>query len=70
MVMSDYVPDRGDLVWLQSGPKLVMSRRVSALPLSSPLHPLDWQSRQAAFICKVPHQTFSEVITKLELLLR
>lgn len=113
MVTNPYVPDRGDLVWLQFNPQagheqagkrpaLVISpaayngkvglsllcpvtSKIKGYPfeviipqdlpiegviLSDQVKSLDWQSRQAAFICKVPRETLSEVISKMELLIR
>jgi Growth inhibitor len=113
MVIHNYVPDRGDLVWLQFNPQsgheqagkrpaLVVSpvayngkvglallcpvsSKVKGYPfeviiskdspiegviLSDQVKSLDWQSRQATFICKVPDETIAEVISKIELLIR
>jgi mRNA interferase MazF len=113
MVTNDYVPDRGDLVWLQFNPQVgheqagkrpalvvspatyngkvglsllcpVTSKQkgypfevvipqdlpIEGVILADQVKNLDWQSRQAAFICKVPPETLSEVITKLDLLIR
>ncbi|GMX63993.1 MULTISPECIES: endoribonuclease MazF [Paenibacillus] len=113
MVTNPYVPDRGDLVWLQFNPQagheqagkrpaLVISpaayngkvglsllcpvtSKIKGYPfeviipqdlpiegviLSDQVKSLDWQSRQAAFICKVPGEILSEVISKMELLIR
>ncbi|TVX98379.1 endoribonuclease MazF [Paenibacillus cremeus] len=113
MVINEYVPDRGDLVWLQFNPQagheqsgkrpaLVVSPAayngkvglsllcpvtskqkgypfevfipqnlpIEGVILSDQVKSLDWQSRQAAFICKVPQETLSEVIAKLDLLIR
>lgn len=113
MVTNPYVPDRGDLVWLQFNPQaghkqawrcpaLVISpalyngkvglsllcpitSKIKGYPfeviipqdlpvegaiLSDQVKSLDWQSRQAAFICKVPNETLAEVISKMELLIR
>lgn len=111
MVGHWYIPDRGDLVWLQftpqSGheqagkrPALVITpasyngkvglslfcpvtSRIKGYPfevmiprqlpiegviLSDQVKSLDWQSRNAAFICKVPKHTLDEVISKIQLL--
>ncbi|MFM1655846.1 endoribonuclease MazF [Brevibacillus sp. B_LB10_24] len=113
MVDSQYVPDRGDLVWLQFNPQagheqagkrpaLVISpaayngkvglsllcpvtSKIKGYPfeviipqdlpiegviLSDQVKSLDWQSRQATFICKVPDETLAEVVSKMELLIR
>ncbi|TDF94676.1 endoribonuclease MazF [Paenibacillus piri] len=113
MVSNLYVPDRGDLVWLQynsqSGheqagkrPALVISpaayngkvglsllcpvtSKIKGYPfeviipqdlpiegviLSDQVKSLDWQSRQATFICKIPDETLAEVVSKMELLIR
>ncbi|MFB0842657.1 endoribonuclease MazF [Paenibacillus oleatilyticus] len=113
MLTNPYVPDRGDLVWLQFNPQagheqagkrpaLVISpaayngkvglsllcpvtSKIKGYPfeviipqdlpiegviLSDQVKSLDWQSRQAAFICKVPGEILSEVISKMELLIR
>jgi mRNA interferase MazF len=112
-MVDQYVPDRGDLVWLQFNPQsgheqagkrpaLVVSplsyngkvglsllcpvtSKIKGYPfevaipqalpiegviLSDQIKSLDWQSRQAAFICKVPEETLAEVISKMELLIR
>jgi len=113
MVTNPYVPDRGDLVWLQFNPQagheqagkrpaLVISpaayngkiglsllcpvtSKIKGYPfeviipqdlpiegviLSDQVKSLDWQSRQAIFICKVPDETLAEVVSKMELLIR
>lgn len=113
MVNNSYVPDRGDLVWLQFNPQsgheqagkrpaLVISpvayngkvglsllcpvtSKIKGYPfeviipqdlpiegviLSDQVKSLDWQSRQATYICKVPDETMTEVISKMELLIR
>lgn len=113
MVSDSYVPDRGDLVWLQFNPQagfeqagkrpaLVISpsayngkvglsllcpvtSKIKGYPfevsipqdlpidgviLSDQVKSLDWQSRQATFICKVPAGTLTEVVSKIELLIR
>jgi len=113
MVNNPYVPDRGDLVWLQFNPQagheqagkrpaLVISpaayngkiglsllcpvtSKIKGYPfeviipqdlpiegviLSDQVKSLDWQSRQAIFICKVPDETLAEVVSKMELLIR
>lgn len=113
MVTHLYVPDRGDLVWLQFNPQsgheqagkrpaLVISpaayngkvglsllcpvtSKVKGYPfeviipqdlpvegviLSDQVKSLDWQSRQATLICKIPDETLAEVISKMELLIR
>ncbi|GAA3411620.1 endoribonuclease MazF [Paenibacillus hodogayensis] len=113
MVSNSYVPDRGDLVWLQFNPQsgheqsrkrpaLVISpaayngkvglsllcpvtSKIKGYPfevvipqdlpiegviLSDQVKSLDWQSRQATFICKVSDDTMAEVISKMELLIR
>ncbi|MFE5321770.1 endoribonuclease MazF [Paenibacillus sp. NPDC056579] len=113
MVTNDYLPDRGDLVWLQFNPQagheqagkrpaLVVSPAsyngkvglsllcpvtskqkgypfevvipqdlpIEGVILADQVKSLDWQSRQAVFICKVPQETLSDVIAKLDLLIR
>ncbi|MFU1793957.1 endoribonuclease MazF [Paenibacillus azoreducens] len=113
MVSYSYVPDRGDLLWLQFNPQagheqagkrpaLVISpaayngkvglsllcpvtSKIKGYPfevvipqdvpiegviLSDQVKSLDWQSRQATFICKVPDETLVEVVSKMELLIR
>ena len=111
-MVEQYIPERGDLVWLQFTPKsgheqagkrpaLVISpasynRKVGlslfcpvtskrkgypfevSLPqdlpiegviLSDQVKSLDWQYRQATFICKVSKETLTEVVSKIQLLL-
>lgn len=111
-MVSVYIPERGDLVWLQftpqSGheqagkrPALVISpksynakvglalmcpvtSKIKGYPfeviipqdlsiegaiLSDQVKSLDWQSRQASFICRVTDETLTEVISKIELLI-
>lgn len=111
-MVSVYIPERGDLVWLQltpqSGheqagkrPALVISpksynakvglalmcpvtSKIKGYPfeviipqdlpiegaiLSDQLKSLDWQSRQASFICRAADETLLEVIAKIELLI-
>ncbi|MCS7464305.1 endoribonuclease MazF [Paenibacillus doosanensis] len=113
MVNNEYVPDRGDLVWLQFNPQagheqagkrpaLIISSAsyngkvglsllcpvtskqkgypfevvipqnlpIEGVILADQVKSLDWQSRQAAFICKVSQETLSEVVAKLDLLIR
>ncbi len=113
MVTNGYVPDRGDLVWLQFNPQagheqagkrpaLVVSPAsyngkvglcllcpvtskqkgypfevvipqdlpIEGVILADQVKSLGWQSRQAAFICKVPQITLSDVVAKLDLLIR
>ncbi|UQZ85506.1 mRNA interferase MazF [Paenibacillus konkukensis] len=113
MVNNEYVPDRGDLVWLQFNqqagheqagkrPALIISSAsyngkvglsllcpvtskqkgypfevvipqnlpIEGVILADQVKSLDWQSRQAAFICKVSQETLSEVVAKLDLLIR
>lgn len=111
-MVGHYIPERGDLVWLQftphsgheqSGkrPALVISpvsyngkvglsllcpvtSKIKGYPfeviipqdlpiegaiLSDQMKSLDWQSRQATFICKVPVETLNEVISKIDILI-
>jgi mRNA interferase MazF len=113
MVTGGYVPDCGDLIWLQFNPQagheqagkrpaLVVSPAsyngkvglsllcpvtskpkgypfevvipqdlpIEGVVLADQVKSLDWQSRQAAFICKVPQNILSDVIAKLGLLIR
>lgn len=112
-MVTPYIPDRGDLVWLQFNPQsgheqagkrpavivspaayngkvglsllCPVTSKTKGYPFEVPLPPdlpimgaivsdqvksLDWQSRQASFICKVPEETLAQVLSKLELLLR
>lgn len=112
MVTENYIPDRGDLVWLQFNPKsgheqsgkrsaLVLSPAtyngkvglalfcpvtskakgypfevmipqdlpIEGVILSDQIKSLDWQSRGARFICRVPQETLDEVLQKVELLI-
>lgn len=43
---------------------------IEGVILADQVKSLDWQSRQAAFICKIPLKVLSEVIAKLDLLIR
>ena len=43
--------------------------KVGGAVLSDQVKSLDWRMRRAEFICKVPRETVSEVIDKLEALL-
>lgn len=113
MVANEYVPDRGDLVWLQFNPQAgheqagkrpaivispaayngkvglsllcpITSKRkgypfeviipqdlpIEGVILADQVKCLDWQSRDAVFICKVPQTVLSEVISKLNLLIQ
>ncbi|RAU94357.1 endoribonuclease MazF [Paenibacillus sp. YN15] len=112
MVVNRYIPDRGDLVWLQFDPQagheqsgkrpaLVISpssynskvgltlfcpvtSRMKGYPfeilipqnlpiegviLADQIKSLDWNSRQAIFICKVPQAILDEVISKIDVLI-
>ncbi|WP_309244717.1 endoribonuclease MazF [Cohnella silvisoli] len=42
---------------------------IEGVILSDQVKSLDWLSRQAAFICKVPEKTLAEVISKIDLLI-
>ncbi|GIO16754.1 mRNA-degrading endonuclease [Cohnella xylanilytica] len=111
MVMN-YIPERGDLVWLQFNPQsgheqagkrpaLVISpatyngkvglslfcpvtTRIKGYPfeviipqdlsiegaiLADQVKSLDWQTRQATYICKLPKESLAEVISKIGILL-
>lgn len=111
-MVKTYIPERGDLVWLQFNPQsgheqarkrpaLVISpaayngkvglslmcpvtSKIKGYPfevviqqdlpiegviLSDQLKSLDWQSRQAIFICRVSDDVLTEVVSKIELLL-
>ena len=112
MVKEQYIPDRGDLVWIQFNPQsgheqsgkrpaLVLSPvtyngkvglalfcpvtskakgypfevvipqdlPIEGVILSDQIKSLDWQSRQAKFICRVPKKTLDEVLHKVDLLI-
>lgn len=112
MVKEQYIPDRGDLVWIQFNPQsgheqsgkrpaLVLSPvpyngkvglalfcpvtskakgypfgvvipqdlPIEGVILSDQVKSLDWQSRQAKFICRVPRETLNEVLSKVDLLI-
>ena len=43
---------------------------VGGAVLADQVRSLDWQARRAARICKLPHDTISEILGKLEPLLR
>lgn len=107
-----YIPERGDLVWLQFNPQsgheqagrrpaLVISPKayngkvglalmcpvtskakgypfevslpqnltIEGVILSDQIKSLDWQTRQASFICQVPAETLREIIEKIEVLI-
>ena len=113
MVKEQYIPNRGDLVWLQCNPQsgheqsgrcpaLVLSPAqynekvgltlfcpvtsktkgypfevaipqnlpIEGVILSDQIKNLDWQSRQAKFICRVPKETLDEVLSKVALLIQ
>ncbi|MBC8045138.1 MAG: endoribonuclease MazF [Rhizobacter sp.] len=44
--------------------------KTSGVVLADQVKSLDWQSRQAEFICELPSQTVEDVLSKLETLLR
>lgn len=110
-MVAQYVPDRGDLVWLQFNPQsgheqagkrpaLVISPKtyngkvglallcpvttktkgypfevelpqdlpIEGVILSDQVKSLDWQSRQATFICAAPDDVVQEVLEKISLL--
>lgn len=109
----NYIPERGDIVWItfnpqagheQAGrrPALILSPKayharvglallcpitsqvkgypfevllpsgqpISGVVLADQIKNLDWQVRQATFICKAPPATTQEVLAKLETLLK
>jgi mRNA interferase MazF len=111
-VVKKYIPEQGDLVWLQFNPQsgheqsrkrpaLVISpssyngkvglslscpvtSKIKGYPfeviipqdlpiegaiLSDQIKSLDWNSRNATFICKVSESTLKDVIEKIELLI-
>lgn len=111
-MVKKYIPERGDIVWLQFNPQsgleqagkrlaLVISpasynekvglslfcpvtSKIKGYPfeviipqnlpiegaiLSDQVKSLDWQSRKASFICKVPDETLIEVLSKIQLLI-
>lgn len=43
---------------------------IEGVILSDQVKSLDWQSRQATFICKISDATMAEVVSKIELLIR
>lgn len=110
-MVAQYVPERGDLVWLQFNPQsgheqagkrpaLVISPKtyngkvglallcpvttkikgypfevdlpkdlpIEGVVLSDQVKSLDWQSRQAMFICAAPDDVVQEVLEKISLL--
>ena len=112
MKSKNYIPDRGDIVWInlnpQSGheqagrrPALVLSPikynlkvglaifcpitnqikgypfevkiperlKISGAILSDQVKNLDWQVREAEFICKLPDQITNDVLNKLSALI-
>ncbi len=111
-MVSSYIPERGELVWLQFNPQsgheqagqrpaLVISPKayngkvglalmcpvtskikgypfeviipqdlpIEGVILSDQIKSLDWQARQASYICSVSIETLIEVTSKLELLI-
>lgn len=42
---------------------------IEGVILSDQVKSLDWVSRQATFICKVPMNTLTEVVSKIQLLI-
>lgn len=113
MVENRYIPERGDLVWLQFDPQAgreqsgkrpafvispasyngkvelslfcPVTSRIKGYPfevvipqnlpiegviLSDQIKSLDWKSRRAKFICRVPDETLAEVISRIDLLIR
>ncbi|MEJ9221184.1 type II toxin-antitoxin system PemK/MazF family toxin [Paenibacillus glucanolyticus] len=42
---------------------------IEGVILSDQIKSLDWQSRQAKFICRVPKKTLDEVLHKVDLLI-
>ncbi len=110
--MSRYIPNRGDIIWIdfnpqsgheQSGrrPALVLSPKeynskvglailcpitskgkgypfevvipkglqIQGVILSDHVKNLDWKSRKASFICKIPNESVKTVLLKLHTLL-
>lgn len=113
MVMTSFIPDRGDIVWVSLNPQagheqagrrpvLILSPRsynakvglailcpltnqIKGYPfevllpaglkaqgavLSDQVKCLDWKAREAEFICKLPHEITTDVLMKLNTLLR
>ncbi|HWQ43901.1 MAG TPA: endoribonuclease MazF [Desulfosporosinus sp.] len=110
--MSNYIPDRGDITWLQFNPQagheqagkrpaLVLSpkeynqktglalfclitSKVKGYPfevkladvplegviLADQIKNLDWVSRSAQFVCKIPVEIVQEVMLKIETLFK
>lgn len=112
MVTVDFVPDRGDIVWLQFNPQasheqagqrpaLVVSPKayngkvglalfcpitskikgypfevvlpeelpVAGVVLADQVKSLDWQARQAVFVCKAPAEVVAETLAKIHVLI-
>jgi len=112
MVRAGFVPDRGDIVWLQLNPQagheqagqhpaLVVSPKaynekvglalfcpitskikgypfevvlpkelpVAGAVLADQVKSLDWQARQAAFVCKAPAEVLTETLAKIHALI-
>lgn len=113
MIKNNYVPDRGDVIWISLNPQagheqagrrpvLVLSPvayngkvglsiicpitnqqkgypfeveipsqlAISGVILSDQVKSLDWQVRKAEFICKIPQKITSEVMKKLNTLIK
>lgn len=101
-----YIPDRGDIVWIQFSPQagvrpaIIVSpaaynqktglslmcpitSRVKGYPfeillredidisgviLADQIKNLDWQARNARFVCKVSHEIINELLAKIKVL--
>jgi mRNA interferase MazF len=75
-----FVPDRGDLVWLdfdpQAGhehgrrrPALTLGLPVVGVVLADQVRSLDYQVRRAEFIARAPEEVVRSVLTRIRLLL-
>ncbi|MBN2356668.1 endoribonuclease MazF [candidate division KSB1 bacterium] len=108
-----YVPDRGDIVWIQLNPlsgheqagrrpaiilspikyniktglciccpitsqekdypfevKMPVGSPVAGVVLADRIKNLDWQAREAQFVCKIPDSVIEQAIEKISLLLQ
>lgn len=63
MKRGEYLPERGDIVWLNFTPKTGHEQRGRrpALILSDQIKSLDFVAREAAYICKVPYEVLRSV---------
>jgi len=67
MVINNYIPERGDIVWLNFTPQA--GKEQHGVVLSDQIKSLDWHERETEFICKSSDEEMNEIIKELNVLI-